>query len=102
MKYIVSALLLLASLTACHQEKECKFPRIGAEDTEKIMSDKYWSYWTPEVQARIDAGETDLRLAEAVPMLPSLFYPRIPGSLWGGAYFRYIPEAYSKAYPYWA
>nr|WMX25176.1 endo-1,4-beta-xylanase [uncultured bacterium] len=65
MKYIVSTLLLLASLTACQQEKDYKVPRIGAEDTEQIMSDKYWSYWTPEVQARIDADIEKNRKADA-------------------------------------
>ena len=65
MKYILSAILLLASLTACLQEKEYKFPRTAAEDTEKIMSDKYWSYWTPEAQARIDADIEKNRKADA-------------------------------------
>ena len=65
MKFIVYALLLLASLTACQQEKEYKFPRTAAEDTEKIMSDQYWSYWTPEVQAKIDADIEKNRKADA-------------------------------------
>ena len=65
MKYIVSALFLLASLTACQQNKVYKFPRTAAEDSEKIMSDQYWSYWTPEAQAKIDADIEKNRKADA-------------------------------------
>ena len=50
------SLALLLGLAACQQKpKEYSFPRTGAEDSEHIMSEKYWSYWTPEVQAKIDA-----------------------------------------------
>ena len=56
----------MVTILACQKKQEYFFPRTAAEDTEKIMSDKYWSYWTPEVQARIDADIDKNRKADAV------------------------------------
>ena len=66
MKVIFSLVAVLLGLTACQQkEVEYHFPRTGAEDTEQIMSEKYWSYWTPEVQAKIDADIEKNRKGDA-------------------------------------
>lgn len=56
----------MVTILACQKKQEYFFPRTAADDTEKIMSDKYWSYWTPEVQARIDADIDKNRKADAV------------------------------------
>ena len=58
--------ICMVTILACQKKQEYFFPRTAAEDTEKIMSDKYWSYWTPEVQARIDADIDKNRKADAV------------------------------------
>ena len=60
------SLALLLGLAACQQKpKEYSFPRTGAEDREQIMSEKYWSYWTSEVQAKIDADIEKNRKGDA-------------------------------------
>lgn len=66
MRTLFSIVAVLLALTACQQkEVEYNFPRTAAEDTEQIMSEKYWSYWTPEVQAKIDADIEKNRKGDA-------------------------------------
>lgn len=66
MKKVVFAMLLLSGLATIQQTMAFRPPRTAAEDSEKIMSAKYWSYWTPEAQARIDADIEKNRKADAV------------------------------------
>ena len=47
--------LLCAMLCASALRGECKIPRSAAEDTEKIMSQKYWDAWNDAAQKKIDA-----------------------------------------------
>ena len=74
MKPILTMLLALAGLTACQQTQsvEYKFPRSAAEDTEKIMSEQYWSYWNEEAQARIDADIEKNRKGDATLTLENI------------------------------
>ena len=61
-RILLSMTALLVGLTAIAQPK---IPRSLAEDTEKIMSEKYWEYWNPEAQARIDADIEKNRKGDA-------------------------------------
>ena len=61
-RILLSMTALLVGLTVMAQPK---IPRSAAEDTEKIMSAKYWEYWNEEAQARIDADIEKNRKGDA-------------------------------------
>lgn len=74
MKQLLALLLAATGLVACQQAQnvEYKFPRSAAEDTEKIMSEQYWSYWNEEAQARIDADIEKNRKGDATLTLENV------------------------------
>lgn len=46
--------------------------QLSISDTSQIMSDTYWEYWNPEVQAKIDRDIEKFRKANAVLILKNL------------------------------
>ena len=61
--FLMIAVAMCVGLSATAQPK---IPRSAAEDTDKIMSAKYWEYWNADVQARIDRDIEKNRKADAV------------------------------------
>ena len=47
------------------QAKQFRIPKNAAEDTDKIMSQKYWDIWNEDVQKKIDADIEANRKADA-------------------------------------
>lgn len=64
MKKIAFA-LLAAHLAALAANAEIKIPKSAEEDSGKVMSQKYWDLWNPEVQKKIDADIEANRKADA-------------------------------------
>lgn len=60
-----TVLVMLAVMAVCAVRAEVKIPRSAAEDTDKVMSEKYWSYWNDDVQKKIDADIEANRKADA-------------------------------------
>lgn len=58
-------IVCMALVVALSATAQPRIPRTEAEDTEKIMSVKYWEQWTPEVQARIDSDIEKNRKGDA-------------------------------------
>ena len=48
------------------QAKQFRIPKNAAEDTDRIMSQKYWDIWNEDVQRKIDADIEANRKADAV------------------------------------
>lgn len=60
-------IMISALLAGCVSESnKYSFPRSQAEDSKGYMSEQYWTYWSPEVQARINADIEKNRKAEAM------------------------------------
>ena len=60
-------IMISALLAGCVSDSnKYSFPRSQAEDSKGYMSEQYWTYWSPEVQARIDADIEKNRKAEAM------------------------------------
>ena len=63
-KYMVAGLIAASAVFA--QAKQFVIPKNAAQDTDKIMSQKYWDIWNEDVQKKIDADIEANRKADAV------------------------------------
>ena len=63
-KYMVAGILAVSAVFA--QAKRFDIPKNAAQDTDKIMSQKYWDIWNEDVQKKIDADIEANRKADAV------------------------------------
>ncbi len=63
-KYMVAGLIAASAVFA--QAKQFVIPKNAAQDTDKIMSQKYWDIWNEDVQRKIDADIEANRKADAV------------------------------------
>ena len=65
-KNVIIAMALSAATALSAFANGVKIPKNAAEDTDKIMSQKYWDMWNPELQKKIDADIEANRKADAV------------------------------------
>ena len=64
-KYMMAGALAAATAFSAFAS-EVKIPKNAAEDTDNIMTQKYWDVWNPELQKQIDADIEANRKADAV------------------------------------
>ena len=66
MKTTIYAIAAVLASTVFVGAEEIRIPKSAAEDTDHIMSQKYWDVWNPELQRKIDADIEAYRKADAV------------------------------------